>query len=420
MLGRLSGARILLLQGPMGPYFEHLARQLRSNGCQVTKVNLNGGDAHYYRCADAVDYTDTAEAWPDFLRNLLRSQNITHVVLFGDLRNYHYAAITEARQLGVSVYVFEEGYLRPNYVTLEPEGVNARSTLPKDPNFYRRFAANTTPRPTPIGHVFWYAALIASVYAWAMYVKRRHYPHYHHHRDLHPIREGLRWILIGGRHKLLWKIRDYGVLRKFSGPLSGKYFLVPLQVHNDFQVRGSVCNSVEAFITDVAQAFAEHAQSDQHLVFKHHPLDRAYRNYTQLLDDLREQLGLEGRIHYVADPHLPTLLRHARGTIVLNSTVGLSSLQHGTPTIGLGTSFYSLAGLSYLGDLSSFLKAPGKVDRELVAGFCNYLAQTNQIPGSFYKRKHLPLLRSQSPSPTDDESKDSATYIGTSSRPEPM
>ena len=360
MLGNLHGARVLLLQGPMGPFFDHLARQLRVAGSEVTKINFNGGDAYYFRGQNALRYTGTSNEWPDFIRTFLRKHAITHLVLFGDLRNYHYLAVAEARALGVAVYVFEEGYLRPDYVTLERDGVNARSNLPREPNFYRRFSADSIVRPKPIGHVFWFAAFIAAAYAWSMYINRRRYPHYRHHRDLHPIREGLRWIITGSTHKLLWKIRDYNVTRRFSGPLSGKYFLVPLQVHNDFQVRGSICNSVEAFITEVAQTFAMHAPSDQHLVIKHHPLDRAYRNYTQLLDDLREQLGLEGRIHYIADPHLPTLLRHARGTIVLNSTVGLSSLQHGTPTIGLSTSFYSIAGLSYSGDLASFLRDPGQ------------------------------------------------------------
>lgn len=420
MLANLRGARILLLQGPMGPFFAQLAKELRSQGCDVTKINFNGGDAHYYRDADAIDYVDSLDAWPDYVRGLIRERGITHLVLFGDLRNHHYQAIAEARGLCIPVYVFEEGYLRPDYVTLERDGVNARSTLSQDPDFYRQFASVKAARPAPIGHVFWYAAFIAATYSLAMFFKRHHYRHYRHHRDLHPIREGLRWVLTGTRHKLMWKLRDMSALRTFSGALSGKYFLVPLQVHNDFQVRGSAYNSVEAFITEVTQAFAAHASADQHLVFKHHPLDRAYRNYTQLLDDLREQLGLEQRIHYIADPHLPTLLRHARGTIVLNSTVGLSSLQHGTPTICIGTSFYSLAGLSYQGDLVSFLKDPGHVDRELIAGFSNYLARHNQLPGSFYKRKRLPQLSDSTVSVENEGTLDSGEFASVSGQPGPL
>ena len=34
------------------------------------------------------------------------------------------------------MHVFEEGYFRPHWVTLERSGVNAHSLLPKDPQWY--------------------------------------------------------------------------------------------------------------------------------------------------------------------------------------------------------------------------------------------------------------------------------------------
>ncbi|WP_250313331.1 capsular polysaccharide export protein, LipB/KpsS family, partial [Escherichia coli] len=33
---------------------------------------------------------------------------------------------------------FEEGYLRPQFITVEEGGVNAYSSLPRDPDFYRK------------------------------------------------------------------------------------------------------------------------------------------------------------------------------------------------------------------------------------------------------------------------------------------
>lgn len=374
----------------MGHFFERLAGALVEQGARVTKVNFNGGDEYYFGRPEAVPYGGTAEDWPARVRALMVEHGVTQLVLFGDRRTYHCSAIQEARALGVPVFVFEEGYLRPNFVTLEREGVNARSLIPRDPDCYRAYANTAILKAPPIGHTFWPAAFIAAAYAWQTEFARERFPHYRHHRDIQPVREGLRWILVGGPHKMLWKVRDRNALAKFAGPLSNKYFLVPLQVHNDFQVRGSVINSVEDFIQRVARTFATCAAPDEHLVFKHHPLDRAYRDYTQLLDDLREQLGLADRIHYIADPHLPTLLRHARGTIVLNSTVGFSSLQHETPTIALGESFYSIAGLSYRGTLEDFLRSPGTVDQEAVKGFSAYLATHTQLTGSFYKTPCLP------------------------------
>ena len=377
----------------MGPFFRQLATELQEDlNATVTKINLNGGDAWDFRGPEAQEYTGTLAEWPAYVRRVMEERRIDHVLLFGDLREYHRLAIAEARELQIGVHVFEEGYLRPDYVTLERNGVNARSTLPRSRGFYRRFARDRVERPQPVGHIFWFAALHAACYAVAMYLRRGSFPHYRHHRDLHPLREGLRWMLRGAFHKLCWRLRDRHATSLLTGPLSKRFFLVPLQVHNDFQVRGSACTSVEAFIEQVTATFAKHAPNQQHLVFKHHPLDRAYRNYTSLLQELTQKYGLQGRVHYVADLHLPTLLAHTRGTIVLNSTVGLSSLQRGVPTIALGDSIYSLAGLSYSKGLTRFLRSPGQVDRTAVKGFCTYLARKNQLGGSFYKRACLPTM----------------------------
>ena len=71
-------------------------------------------------------------------------------------------AIAVARRLRVAVYVFEEGYLRPDYVTLEPGGVNAASALPREPGFYLAQAASQPARPAPTRQRFHLMALYAA------------------------------------------------------------------------------------------------------------------------------------------------------------------------------------------------------------------------------------------------------------------
>ena len=44
MLRDVIGKRVLLLQGPNGPFFMRFAADLRQRGCTVTKVNFNSGD----------------------------------------------------------------------------------------------------------------------------------------------------------------------------------------------------------------------------------------------------------------------------------------------------------------------------------------------------------------------------------------
>jgi capsular polysaccharide export protein len=122
---------VLLLQGPVGPLFGKLAKNLQAKGVAVSKVCFNAGDAfdwrfvpdiaaHHFRCS--------ATEWPSYFESLLSAQTATAIVLFGQARRYHRQAISLAQAKGIKVFVMEEGYFRPGYVTLEANGVNAHST----------------------------------------------------------------------------------------------------------------------------------------------------------------------------------------------------------------------------------------------------------------------------------------------------
>jgi capsular polysaccharide export protein len=179
---------------------------------------------------------------------------------------------------------------------------------------------------------------------------------------------------------------------------------------------------MESFIEHTVCEFSKHAAPDHCLVIKHHPRDRAYRNYKKFLRRLAEQYGLGPRLKYVHDVHLPTLLDHARGTVTMNSTVGLSSLQHRTPVKVLGTAVYNIPGLTFQGSLVDFFRKPGKVDLDLYHGFTRSLLAQNQLNGSFHRR--MPgvatptgLYRRLPPQPTVDSA---APYAETSLVPGPQ
>ena len=101
---------------------------------------------------------------------------------------------------------------------------------------------------------------------------------------MHPIFEGLRWVR-GGARKWRYKWIDRDVMTELVAPGRHKrWYLAPLQVWNDSQIRRfSPYRDVSQFIERVMQSFAEHADRDEWLVFKHHPLDRPYTNYTDLI-----------------------------------------------------------------------------------------------------------------------------------------
>lgn len=376
---------VLLLQGPMGPFFRRLADDLASQGSQVYKINLNAGDWLYYRGPGTVNFTGRIEEWPAFLAERIRAWDIDTLYLFGDTRAYHALARAVAERLQVQVGVFEEGYLRPYYITLEAGGVNGRSPLSRDPAFYRHAGAPDEPQPRPISHGFGYAGWYANWYYIAGWLGRRFFPHYRHHRPFNPYHEAYLWLRAAFR-KYKYQFLQRRLLAELSGRYSGKFYLAPLQVHCDGQIR--TCDTIASaasFVRRVIGSFARHAPADTLLVLKHHPLDRGYSDYTSLVQKLVRRYGVEGRVYYVHDLHLPTLLEHAIGTVVVNSTAGLSSLLHNTPVKTLGHAVYDMPGLTCQDSLDSFWTNPGRVDRTFNAQFRAYLAATSQLNGSFYR-----------------------------------
>jgi capsule polysaccharide modification protein KpsS len=212
------------------------------------------------------------------------------------------------------------------------------------------------------------------------------YPHYQHHRRIDALFQG--WAWSWGALRWHWlTLRQKPIANQLSGPLSGRYFLVPLQVHDDAQmVYWSQYNSVEEFIEETAHSFARHAAPGDHLVFKHHPMDRAYTDYRCLFRRLRSKTGLGERLIYVHGLSMPRLLHHARGMVCVNSTTGLSALHHGVPVKILGTAFYDIPGLVSQQPLERFWQDPDEVDLAFYHQFRNWLLLNNQLDGSFYRR----------------------------------
>jgi capsular polysaccharide export protein len=229
------------------------------------------------------------------------------------------------------------------------------------------------------------------LYYLASVLLRVFFPHYQHHRPLSLI-EAWPWVKSVWR-KAYYRLKERNVQQELVDRYSGRFFLVPLQVHNDAQVHvHSDFDSVEAFIEHVIVSFSRHGQDNTLLVIKHHPMDRGYHDRTRLIRDLTQKYGIKERVRYIHDQHLPTLLEHARGVVVLNSTVGLSALHHRTPLKVCGTALYDMEGLTFQKRLDDFWAQAhaSAVDGELVEQFQRYLVKNTQLNGSFYRRLDIP------------------------------
>ncbi|MGI9275840.1 MAG: capsule biosynthesis protein [Endozoicomonas sp.] len=381
----MKQASVLFLQGPLGPFFKKLSEVFSQAGYITHKINFNGGDRFFAGGDYVVDYRGTPEQWRVFLRSYLVQHGISAVFLLGDCRYYHRQAKALCEQLNVAFMVFEEGYLRPNTVTLEPHGVNALSELDLSLDTIRNTPVQPVATPVTIGAVMPWRAIYASIYYWAAWLYRWRFPHYRHHRAFNPVREGFCWLR-GFARKWLVKPTDKLVEKKLTGEFSGQFFLVPLQVHDDSQkIYHSRFSSVEAFIAEVMESFRENAHPSQVLCFKHHPMDRGYTHYGKLIDRLTSELGLCTRVFYCHDASLPLLYHHAAGVVTVNSTVGMSALLHRLPTKVTGLAMYDIEGLTHQDSLDSFWQAAQPVDHELFKQFYSLIFQKTQVNGSFFK-----------------------------------
>jgi capsule polysaccharide modification protein KpsS len=382
VLHKFAARNVLLLQGPMGPFFHRLARDLRSVGARVSKINFNAGDRLFFPSPHAVSYRGDADSWPGYLDAFIREHSVDAIFLFGDCRPLHVAAKRVALDLDVPVFVFEEGYLRPNYITFERGGVNRSSSIPKEAEYFRQNAPKVVP-DAPAVNAFWPLAFYSALYALACTLFAWCFPRYRHHKNINAFRHAFYWVR-GGLRKLWYRRAERRLLGILCTERSKRFFLAPLQVHNDSQVVGSRFKTVTEFIRVVMDSFAKHAREEDWLVFKHHPMDRGETNYAAIIREIAARHGISQRVHYVHDLHLPTLLKLSRGVVVINSTTGLSALYHRAPTIALDRAIYDF--LCHRGELADFWRRPQPVARDDLGAFQRWLRAHVLMGGSFYWR----------------------------------
>ncbi len=393
----------LFLQGVASPFFAELGKALLAQGHRVLKINFCGGDWFYSRALNALNYRGDIEGLAGYLGAIVAQHAINDMVLFGDTRPVHLDAIKLAGMLNINIHVFEEGYLRPGWITLEQGGVNAHSSLSKNPQWYQRFAGTlkTTPATRHTGKQLPPRALHDMRYHLGSFLLRRFFPRYRSHRPDTPLTEYLGWIR---RFPKIWLFHKKQAQRAIHTLLQQhqSFFVLPLQLSADAQIKQhSGFASMRDVIQHCIQSFACHAPVASTLVIKNHPLDTALADYPGVINDAIQKNNIAPqRVVYLETGDLNALLDQASGTVLVNSTVGLSSLQAGCPTIALGTAIYDMPGLTYQGKLDDFwqdaLKKEHRPDARLVDAFCQSVIALTQINGDFYTKKGIKLAVSGS------------------------
>lgn len=293
----LLGRSFLLLQGPQSGFFRLLASHLRQCGAAVHKVNFCGGDVFLWGIFNkAINYHGNLYEWPAWIGSLYRELGITDICVYGDWRPMHWEAVRLARVRGIRVWVFEEGYLRAGFSTLEENGVNGRSSLPTSAHEIHE-AAKHLKDPVAervdndIRDKVWKAILhhTGNFFLW---------PFFRHYRTHRPTNIFFELIGILPRYltrKKRAKLSEEKLHNFFKS--ESPYFFFPLQLVSDSQIQlYSPYVRVQEAIADVLASFARSAMPGTRLLIKNHPLDNGLIRYGDFIEGFARELGIEERV----------------------------------------------------------------------------------------------------------------------------
>lgn len=378
----------LLLQGPHGPFFDRLGKQLRAAGAMVWRAGFNAGDEWFW--SDKARYLRHAgpiEDWPQHLERIILERGITDIVLYGDVRPAHAAARMAALLHGLTLHVVEEGYLRPYWITYERGGSNGNSPLmridlPEMQQALKEVDDETLRPPAKWGdmsqHKFY-----GAFYHFLVLVANRKYPSYRSHREISVMEEfqlQLRRLLLTP----LFMIHSWIEARRIRRG-GFPYLLVLMQLEHDSSFRAhSPYHRMKEFTDQCLTEFARNAAAHHHIVFKAHPLEDGRAGNRRNIFAKAAELGISDRVHYVRGGKLAMLLSQARAAVTVNSTAAQQALWRGLPVKVLGRGVYDKPELVSDQSLAAFIRNPQPPSSRAYRAYRAYLLHTSQVPGGFY------------------------------------
>ncbi|ARE39410.1 Capsular polysaccharide export system protein KpsS [Rhodovulum sp. P5] len=379
-----KGRVILMLQGHPSRFWRQLADGLAEDGHRVLKVHFGLADAVFWGRRSAIHYRGRFSRWRAFLTELVQREGVTDIFYYADRLPYHAVALEVAGVLNRRAWAIEHGYLRPDWLTIEADGMGALSRFPRTRAEIEALAEGVSPPDMTVlyRHDFAVEAFNEVSFGLLQSFGRVLYPLHVSDRPVPPVIDYLSWLpelVLTGR-----RARDAMALTRRLIRERIAYNLVPLQLEVDYQIRGSSPYSrLTDFIEEVIASLARTAPADRHVVFKVHPLDNGLGRWFSRIPAIAERYGVADRVHVLRGGNLGRMVTRSCGVVLVNSTVGIHALRAGTPLCVLGTAIYDVPGLSHQGGLDRFWTQPEPVDRAFFETFERAIS-TIQVKGSFF------------------------------------
>lgn len=382
----------LFLQGPFGSFYKKLGQRLYKAGHAVSRINFNGGDYADWNNSASINYRSTLKEWPIWIQTQVKKEGITDILLYGDCRPYHKVVIDLFKDSGVHVYVFEEGYLRPSWITVERGGVNGASQVQQ---LYSKTDKGLLDQIDVIsqecGKIMRGQVQACIRYYIFLTLLKPFFRHFISHRRQKISAEIVSWLRWYPKKKGRAKQADAYIEEMIAR--KQKFFVLPLQLQSDAQVRyHSKYAHMKEFVKEMVASFAMHADKDTLLLIKNHPLDNHAFNWKKYCIKIAARNRVSRRIRFIDGGNLPRVLNYAEGMITINSTAGIQAIHHKCPVITLGKAIYDIEGLTFQGDVSEFWRNASQPDNKRYQRFYKFLVMYCQFNGSYYTYKGSSLL----------------------------
>lgn len=377
--------KFLFLQGPASPFLRHLAKALEAKSAEVQKISVCLGDLVFWWPRSSSLFKGEMIDWPVYLDCHIRDHGITDLVMLGDGRPLHAKAAEIGIASGVRVHILEHGYLRPDWLTIEPDGMSGHSRFPKDRVQIEALARGL---PSPA----WHQRFPSSFLTYALYDLAFHipnvllgwlvHPHYRQHGPVHPVIEYSGWV---------WKALTAAKRKRHSDRITetcassdSRFFLFPLQLSGDYQIlRHAPGGDLFKLVTAVISSFAHNSPQGDKLLFKVHPIDNGLSGWQERIEQISKENGVADRVFLIDGGDTDKLIEKSIGVVTVNSTVGLTAIEAGKPVIALGSAVYDIDGLTFQSTLAEFWKKPIEPDSILFDQFKRALIGTTQVRGGF-------------------------------------
>jgi len=442
----LAGRRFLIVTAPFGPFGRTLADELAAEGASVARMLFNAGDAAYWRRPGAVPYTGDVRRWPARLARLVQDHGLTDLIVFGEGGPYNQGVLSQRDRLkaaraatrdatpaveatgdgdgqrraqaasdrvasgsatqqgraqaesrraandsaGASahplrIWVLENGYFRPDWITVEENGVNASSNLPRERSAYDPPIPEILPT-RPAGRILPHHVVNISLYHLVQLFGRPLYRRYAQ-PYITPA-----WVQCAGHMRRYFKLMLQRTAESDAESLRarGPFFLACLQREGDAQLlRYSHYADNTAFLAEILTSFARHAPPDARLVVKNHPLDPGLVDLRRMTQVLAVERGLTDRVDFIDGGNLAQLCRASNGMVVNNSSAALSAMGFKTPVKVLGDAFFDIDGLADQKPLDAFWANPTPPDDALFNRFRAHVIARTQVNGNYHEPRAL-------------------------------